>query len=168
MIRRNLAWILFGLSFALNAFVIGGFFYAKHYGPPWGGERGGWIQRLDNDWPASLKLQDNQERAFRRAFREMRQRNAGRARELMQLRQQIVTELRKDRFDYAAIDPLIDRAAALRGDIQKDGIRTAEQMAETLRPEQRALFREAVIARTQAVLSPGGRPREPRMREERR
>jgi Spy/CpxP family protein refolding chaperone len=168
MIRRNLAWILFGLSFALNAFVIGGFFYTKHYGPPWGGGRGHWIQRLDSDWPASLKLQDDQERAFRRAFREMRQRNVVRSRELMQVRQQLVTELRKDKFDYAAIDPLIDRAAALRGDIQKDGMRTAEQMAEALRPEQRALFREAVIARTRAVLSTRGRPREPRMREERR
>jgi hypothetical protein len=157
MIRRNLAWILFGLSFALNVFVIGGFFYTKHYGPPWGGERGRWIERLDNNWPDALKLDQNQERAFRQAAREMRLRNAGRVSELAQIRQQIVTELRKDTLDYGLIDPMIERAAVIRGDIQKDGIRTADQMAAALRPEQRERFREAVIARTQAVLGPGGR-----------
>lgn len=168
MIRRNLAWILFGLSFALNVFVIGGFVYTKHYGLPWGGERGRWIQRLDDNWPDALKLDESQERAFRQAFREMRQRNAARVGELAQIRQQIVTELRKDELDYTLVDPMIERAAALRGDIQKDGLRTAGQMAAALRPEQRQRFREAVVDRTIAVLGPGGRSRKPRAAEDRR
>lgn len=158
MIRRNLAWILFGLSLVLNIFFVGGFVYARHYGPPWAPGHAPWQQRVDAKWAEELRLDADQQRTFREAFREMRQRNAGRVRELMQVREQLVAELRKDKLDLAAIDPLIERTTVLRSDIQKDGLRAAEQVAATLRPEQRAKFREVMIART---MGPGGRMRRP-------
>ncbi len=82
MIRRNLAWILFGLSLVLNIFFIGGFVYAKHYGPPWAPGHAPWQQRVDAKWAEELRLDDAQQRTFREAFRAMRQRNAGRVRGL--------------------------------------------------------------------------------------
>jgi hypothetical protein len=91
----------------------------------------------------------------------MRQRNFARMRELRQIRDRVVVELRKERTDFTVVDPLIDRVTTLRGDIQKDGLRTADQIAITLRPEQRERFRELVIART-LVPGTGGRPGGPR------
>ena len=160
MIRRNLAWILLGLSVVLNVFFVGGFVYAKHFG-----EHAEWERRVDANLPSDLNLDPGQQRTLRQSLREMRQRNFARLREIMQVRERIVAELRKDKTDFAAIDPLIDRATTLRGDIQKDGLRTAEQIAATLRPEQREKFRELVIARTMA---PGGRPGLRRQPDERR
>lgn len=153
MIRRNLAWILLGLSLVLNIFFVGGFVYARHFGPPGGGDRGQWERRVDANWPGELKLDPGQQRTLRQSLREMRQRNAPRLRELAQVRGQLVAEMRKDKADVGAIDVLIDRATALRGEIQKDGFRTADRIAASLRPEQRDAFREAVIART---MGPGG------------
>jgi uncharacterized membrane protein len=158
MIRRNLAWILFGLSLVLNVFFVGGFVYARYFGPPWGAHAGPWqSQRIDARWTEDLDLDATQQRTMRDAFRAMRQRNADRVRELMQLRRQLVSELRKDRLDPAAVDPLLDRTAQLRAEIQKDGLRTADQFAATLRPEQRDRFREKVIARAMAFHAPGSR-----------
>ncbi len=154
MIRRNLAWILFGLSLVLNIFFIGGFVYAKHYGPPWAPGHAPWQQRVDAKWAEELRLDDAQQRTFREAFRAMRQRNADRVRELMQVRETLAAELRKEQPDFAAIDPLLERSAALRVDMQRDGIRAAEQIAATLRPEQRAKFREVMAAK---ALGPGYR-----------
>ncbi|TWT05628.1 Spy/CpxP family protein refolding chaperone [Reyranella sp. CPCC 100927] len=154
MIRRNLAWILFGLSLVLNVFFIGGFVYAKHYGPPWAPGHAPWQQRVDAKWAEELRLDDAQQRTFREAFRAMRQRNADRVRELMQVREKLAAELRKEQPDFAAIDPLLERSAALRVDMQRDGIRAAEQIAATLRPEQRAKFREVMAAK---ALGPGRR-----------
>ena len=162
MIRRNLAWILFGLSLVLNIFFVGGFVYAKHFGPPWAHGRAPWQQRVDARWADELRLDPDQQRTFRQAFREMRQRNAPRVRELAQLREQLTTEMEKDKLDFAAIDPLLERISALRLDIQKDGLHAAEQVAATLRPEQRAKFREVMIARTFP-----GRPGKRRAPEER-
>lgn len=159
MIRRNLAWILFALSLALNIFFVGGFVYAKYYGPPWGAARGPWQpQAVDARWLEALNLDPAQQRSFRQAFREMRQRNAERARELVQVRQRLLTELRRDKYDFATIDPLLERVARLRTDMQKDGLRTADQVAATLRPEQREKFREAVLARAMGPVGMGGRP----------
>jgi uncharacterized membrane protein len=158
MIRRNLAWILFGLSLVLNVFFVGGFVWAKYYGPPWGGHGGPWQSQRFERWSDELNLDAAQQRTVRQAFRDMRQRNAERVRELMQVRQQIVGELRKDKLDLKTIDPLLDRAASVRTDIQKDGLRTADQIEATLRPEQRERFRELVIARKLAFQRPGGRP----------
>lgn len=159
MIRRNLAWILFALSLALNLFFVGGFVYAKYYGPPWGSQRGPWqAPAADARWLEALNLDPAQQRSFRQAFREMRQRNAERARELIQVRQRLAVELRRDKYDFAAIDPLLERVARLRIDMQKDGLRTADQVAATLRPEQRERFREAVLARAMGPVGMGGRP----------
>jgi uncharacterized membrane protein len=159
MIRRNLAWILLGLSVVLNVFFVGGFVYAQHFGPPWAGGHPPWQpRRADARLVSELNLDPGQQHTLRQAFREMRRRNAGRVRELVQLREQIVAELRKDKLDPATIDPLLDRVAAVRSDIQKDGLRTASEIAATLRPEQREKFRELVIARTVPRPGPGGRP----------
>jgi Spy/CpxP family protein refolding chaperone len=159
MIRRHLAWILLGLSLTLNVFFVGGFVYARYYGAPWGAERGPWQpQRLDGRWLEELNLDPAQQRAFRQAFRELRQRNVERARELIQVRRRLMAEMRKDRMDFAVIEPLLDRAAKLRGDMQKDGLRTADQVSATLRPEQREKFREAVSMRALGMPGAGGRP----------
>lgn len=161
MIRRNLAWILFGLSLVLNIFFVGGFIYAKHFGPPWGGHPPWQAQRADARLIEDLNLDPGQLRTVRQAFRDMRQRNADRVREIMQTRQRLVAELRKDKLDMGAIDPLIERVAVLRSDIQKDGLRTADQISATLRPEQRERFREMLIARTAGLTGPPRRPRRP-------
>jgi uncharacterized membrane protein len=166
MIRRNLAWILLGLSVALNVFFIGGFFYARHFGPPWG-DGPGHFDRRDDATLADLNLDPGQQRTARQALRDMRQRNFARLRELRQVRERVIVELRKERTDFAVVDPLIDRVTTLRGDIQKDGLRTAEQISATLRPEQREKFREFVIART-LVPGAGGRPGPRRQMDERR
>lgn len=159
MIRRNLAWILFALSLALNIFFVGGFVYAKYYGPPWHANAGPWQpQNVDARWVEALNLDPAQQRTFRQAFRDMRQRNAERLREMTQARQRLIAEMHKDKFDFAAIDPLLERVARLRTDIQKDGLRTADQVAATLRPEQREKFREAMIARAAGPMGQGGRP----------
>ncbi len=160
MIRRNLAWILLGLSLALNVFFVGGFVYARYFDPPWG------HHRMEMKWRQELNLDPDQQRAVREAFREMRQRNRPRVQELRQLRRQLVDELRKEKLDFAAIDPMIDRAANLRSDIQKDGLRTAGEIAATLRPDQRERFREVVINRTLAFHGPGGRRKMRRQSDE--
>ncbi len=162
MIRRNLAWILLGLSVALNVFFVGGFVYARHFS-----ERPDWEQRVDANLPVELNLDPGQQRTVRQSLREMRQRNFTRLREIRQTRERLVAELRKERTDFGIVDPLIDRVTTLRGDIQKDGLRTADQIGATLRPEQREKFRELVIART-LVPGTGGRPGQRRQPDERR
>ncbi|MBL8674033.1 MAG: periplasmic heavy metal sensor [Rhodospirillales bacterium] len=164
--RRHLAWILLGLSVVLNVFFIGGFVQARYFGGPpqvfarEPGERRG-PQQVDV--PERLNLNATEARGFRDAMRQLRERNVGKARELLQLRERLLTEMRKEKPDFAAVDAMLDRAAVLRSDLQKDGLRTSDKVAASFRPEQRDRFMQFVIARTLNPGGPGGaRPMERR------
>lgn len=104
--RRHLAWILLGLSVVLNVFFIGGFVQARYFGGPpqvfarEPGERRG-PQQVDV--PERLNLNATEARGFRDAMRQLRERNVGKARELLQLRERLLTEMRKEKPDRKSV-----------------------------------------------------------------
>ena len=175
MIRKHVAWILLGLSVALNLTFIGGFVHARMTAQPGfpaefrpvvgtldpgnttlpqppaqtppgpGGRRQG---LAGPEVVRELNLDDGQTRALRQMVGETRRRSADKVREMAIQRDALVAELRKEKPDQRAMDMAIDRIASLRADVQKESMQAGLRFADTLRPDQRERYRQIILSRT--------------------
>lgn len=184
MLRKHLAWILLGLSAALNVAFVGGFVHARYFAEPSpladlrpGPGVSAPMPTIGRPGPGAtpqelvreLGLNDGQVRSLRQMIAESRRRALPVVREMAQQRDVLVGELGKDRPDAAVIDRALDRIGQLRAQLQKDAVHAALRYAETLPVEQRERFRRVMVQRAMGLpgLSPGPRdgrraPPEPR------
>lgn len=168
MLRKHLAWILLGLSLALNVAFVGGFVHARYFAepPPLAD------LRLGAGTPApiptigvpksvpspqgaarELGLDEGQMRGLRQMLAEQRRRAVPVVREMAAQRDALVVELAKDRPDAAAVDRALDRIGQLRIQLQKDNVQAALRFAETLPAEQREGFRRLMVNRAMGMQS---------------
>lgn len=168
MLRKHLAWILLGLSAALNVAFIGGFVHARYVAEP--------VPLVDSrpiSWPTGptqiptigkpvpapspqeaareLGLSEGQMRGLRQVLAEQRRRAAPVLREMTAQRDALVVELGKDRPDAAAVDRTLDRIGQLRTQLQKDNVQASLRFSETLPAEQRERFRRLMINRAMGM-----------------
>lgn len=171
MLRKHLAWILLGLSAALNVAFIGGFVHARYVAEP--------VPLVDSrpiSWPAGptqipnigkpapgpspqeaareLGLNEGQLRGLRQMLAEQRRRAMPVFREMTVQRDALVAELGKDRPDAAAVDRALDRIGQLRTQLQKDNVQAALRFADTLPAEQRERFRRSMVNRAMGLQQP--------------
>ncbi|MBV9835057.1 MAG: periplasmic heavy metal sensor [Alphaproteobacteria bacterium] len=164
MVRKHLAWILLGLSLALNVAFVGGFVHARYFAEPSpivdlrpGSGLGSPAPMPTVSKPGpgpspaeiarELGLSDGQMRGLRQMIAEQRRRAGPVVREMVQQRDLLVAELGKERPDAAIIDRALDRIGQLRTQLQKDGVQAALHFAETLPAEQRDKFRRVMVNR---------------------
>ncbi|MBM3620377.1 MAG: periplasmic heavy metal sensor [Alphaproteobacteria bacterium] len=171
MLRKHLAWILLGLSAALNVAFIGGFVHARYVAEP---------ASLVDSRPISLPtgptpmptigkpgsgpspqeavrelgLTESQARGLRQMLAEQRRRAMPVFREMTAQRDALVAELGKDKPDAAAVDRALDRIGQLRAQLQKDNVQAALRFSETLPTEQRERFRRAMVNRAMGLQQP--------------
>ena len=131
--------VLLGLSLLLNAFVLAGFVFHSWIEPPpprHAGGPGRWgnpLEALAQD----LKIDDTQKKELQPLFDQYVNARRERFRDIAKIREAMTAELEKSPFDMAKIDSLVDQMMALRVDLQKQNLRTIDQLAQKLRPEQR-------------------------------
>lgn len=155
------------LSLLLNTFVIAGFIFRGWIAPPGGHEhmampppppgappRGSPVDMLLDE----LRLSDDQRQMLRPVLDAHAAGRRERGREIQRLREQVSEAYRKAPLDPARIDPLIDQLARLRGDQQKDTLRTLAQIEERLTAEQRGRFHELLAERLAGPPRPPGGP----------
>lgn len=171
MLRKHLAWILFGLSAALNVAFIGGFVHARYGAEP--------VPLIDSrpmslptgptqmptigkpgpgpspqEVARELGLTEGQMRGLRQVLAEQRRRAVPVVREMVVQRDVLVAELGKDRPDAAAVDRTLDRIGQLRTQLQKDNVQSALRFSETLPAEQRERFRRLMVNRAMGIQQP--------------
>jgi uncharacterized membrane protein len=173
MLRKHLAWILLGLSAALNVTFIGGFVHARYVAGP-----APLVDSRPLSWPTGpapgptigkpgpgpspqeaareLGLNESQMRGLRQMLAEQRRRAAPVLRDMTAQRDALVAELGKDKPDGATVDRALDRIGQLRTQLQRDNVQAALRFSETLPAEQRERFRRAMINRAM-----GMQPRRP-------
>lgn len=155
------------LSLLLNTFVIAGFVFrgwiappgahdhmASPPPPPGGPPRGSPVDMLLDE----LRLGEDQRQALRPLLDAHAAGRRERGREIQKLREQVAEAYRKAPLDPARIDPLIDQLTRLRGDQQKDTLRTLAQIEERLTADQRARFHELLAERLAGPPRPAGPP----------
>jgi Spy/CpxP family protein refolding chaperone len=155
--------VLLGLSLLLNAFVLAGFVFHSWIEPPpppprYAGGPGRWgnpLEALAHD----LKVDDAQRKELQPLFDQYTNARRDRFHDISKVREEMTAELQKPSFDMAKIDALVDQMMALRVDGQKQNLRTIDQMAQKLRPEQRAELHKILAERY--VRPPGQRPPRP-------
>lgn len=179
MLRKHLAWILLGLSAALNVAFVGGFVHARYFAEssPLADLRPGLGPGTSAPMPTintppagqtpqqlvrELGLNDGQVRSLRQMIGESRRRALPVVREMAEQRDALVAELGKDRPDNAAIDRALDRIGHLRAQLQKDAVHAALRYAETLPAEQRERFRRVMVQRAMGLQGLPGGPRDGR------
>lgn len=152
--------VLLGLSLLLNAFVLAGFVFHSWIEPPpryavgprrWGNP----LEALAQD----LKVDDAQKKELQPLFDQYTNARRDRFHDIAKVREEMTAELQKPSFDMAKIDSLIGQMMALRVDGQKQNIRTIDQMAQKLRPEQRDELHKILAERYGRP--PGQRPPRP-------
>jgi Spy/CpxP family protein refolding chaperone len=149
--------VLLGLSLLLNAFVLAGFVFHSWFEPPpprYAGGPGRWgnpLEALAHD----LKVDDAQKKELQPLFDQYVNARRDRFHDIAKVREEMAAELQKPAFDMAKIDALVDRMMALRVDLQKQNLRTIDQLAQKLRPEQRDELHKILAERY-------GRPPRPR------
>lgn len=171
MLRKHLAWILLGLSAALNVAFIGGFVHARYIAEPvplsdprtislpTGPTQ---IPNVGKPSPGpspqeaarELGLNEGQLRGLRQMLAEQRRRAMPVFREMTVQRDALVAELGKDRPDAAAVDRALDRIGQLRTQLQKDNVQAALRFADTLPAEQRERFRRSMVNRAMGMQQP--------------
>ncbi len=164
MLRKHLAWILLGLSVALNVAFVVGFVHARYFAEPSplvdlrpgsGVGAPAPMPTINKPGPGAspqevareLGLSDGQLRGLRLMIVEQRRRAVPIVREMVQQRDVLVAELAKERPDATVIDRALDRIGQLRTQLQKDGVQAALSFAETLPAEQRNRFRRVMVNR---------------------
>ncbi|MCW5733529.1 MAG: periplasmic heavy metal sensor [Enhydrobacter sp.] len=171
----RLAQILLGLSLLLNCFVLAGFVYRSWIAPPH------WPARVDGPPPGApgfgspldalakdLELDDAQKRALKDLFERYSAERRERYREIQKVREATSAELQKSDFDMTKVEALVDEMARLRGDQQKENLRSIAQLSPHLRPNQRDELHKILAERYGGGWpgrgSPGGpgAPRPPR------
>jgi Spy/CpxP family protein refolding chaperone len=152
--------VLLGLSLLLNAFVLAGFVFHSWFEPPpprYAGGPGRWgnpLEALAHD----LKVDDAQKKELQPLFDQYVNARRDRFHDIAKVREEMAAELQKPAFDMAKIDALVDRMMALRVDLQKQNLRTIDQLAQKLRPEQRDELHKILAER----YGRSPRPRPPR------
>lgn len=171
MLRKHLAWILLGLSAALNVAFVGGFVHARYVAEapslidsrpislPTGPTQ---MPTIGKPGPGpspqeavrELGLTEAQMRGLRQMLAEQRRRAMPVFRDMTVQRDALVAELGKDKPDGAAVDRALDRIGQLRTQLQKDNVQAALRFAETLPAEQRERFRRAMVNRAMGLQQP--------------
>jgi Spy/CpxP family protein refolding chaperone len=155
----RLPWVLFTLSFLLNLFVLTGFVYRTWIAPPRFEHR---MSSGPRPSPfSSLSQELNFDDAQRAALKALVDANANarqqHLRDLQQLREEFLAELRRPQPDAARLDQLVDRTHDLRGEQQKAYFHMLAQLAPQLRPDQRERLQTIMAER----LGASGRPSSP-------
>lgn len=160
----RLTQFLLALSLLLNCFVLAGFVYRTwiappelpRMGPPPG--RGGPLEMLSQ----ALKLDEAQRKALHASFEKYAEQRRSRFHEIQQIREQMVTELKKPEFDMTQIDSLVDQMSKLRTEQQKENLASIAELAGQLRPDQRQHLHEILAERFGPPTGhPPGGPRPP-------
>ncbi len=142
----RLTQVLLALSLLLNCFILAGFVYRSWIDPPhWQGRMGGPPPGPPGARPASpldalsqdIKLDDSQKKALQGMFEQYSTTRRDRFREIQKVREAMSAELQKPEFDTPKIDALVEQMTRLRGEQQKENLRSISQLAPHLRPEQR-------------------------------
>lgn len=153
----RLIQLLLALSLLLNAFVLAGFVYRSWVAPPFPhhvpasppppsagpGQGGGPLEQMAND----LGLDDKQRQALRDVFDKYQADRRKRFQEIQGLREQTGNELRKREPDWAKVDGLIDQLVKLRGDAQKENLRSMLALEPHLTPQQRDKLHDLLAER---------------------
>ncbi len=164
MLRKHLAWILLGLSAALNVAFVGGFVHARYFAepPPLAGVgpvtpvpmpaigKAGPVPS-PQEVARELGLNEAQMRALRQVLAEQRRRAVPAVREIATQRDALVAELAKEKPDPAVVDRALDRIGQMRTQLQKDNVQAALRFAETLPAEQRDRFRRLMVNRAMGM-----------------
>ena len=165
---------LLALSLLLNTFVIAGFVFRGWIAPPpppfehappplppGAGPRPSPIDMVMHE----VGLSEAQRQALQPALDTYAAGRRERGREIAKLREQVSDAYRRLPLDPSRIDPLIDRLTVLRGDQQKDTLRTLVQIEQKLASEQRERFHRILADRLVGPPprpggpgGPGGRP----------
>lgn len=182
MLRKHLAWILLGLSVALNVAFVGGFVHARYFAEPApladlrpgvGPGAPAPMPTISKPGPGAspqevareLGLSDGQMSGLRQMLAEQRRRAAPLAREMVVQRDALISELGKDKPDGALIDRALDRIGQLRTQLQKDNVQAALRFSETLPAEQRERFRRLMVNRALGQQGPPNRRQPPAERK---
>jgi uncharacterized membrane protein len=131
---RRWLWAALAASLALN--ILAGGYIA---GALWPRERPG-PERLARE----LNLSPAQRQAFDAHLRDMRADNRRYREETRPLLQQAWRELAKPQPDQAVLDRLFDEGSAKRRALQQENARSLRSFLETLEPDQRQHFIEAL------------------------
>jgi Spy/CpxP family protein refolding chaperone len=140
----RLTQLLLALSLLLNCFVLAGFVYRSwiappplpaRMGPPPPGPPG-FLNPLDA-LSKELELDDRQRQALKEVFDHYSAARRERYREIQKVRDATSAELQKPAFDMTKVEALVDEMARLRGDQQKENLRSIAQLSPHLRPDQR-------------------------------
>lgn len=170
MLRKHLAWILLGLSVALNVAFVGGFVHARYFAEPSpldlrpGAATGvsapiPQIGKAPGPGPTpqeaarELGLNEGQMRGLRQMLAEQRRRAVPIVREMAAQRDVLIAELRKEKPDSAMVERTLDRIGQLRTQLQKDNVAAALRFADTLPAEQRERFRRLMVNRAMGLQS---------------
>ena len=163
----RLPWVLFTLSLLLNLFVLTGFAYRTWIAPPSFERRmppppPGGRPSLFSSLSRELSLDDAQ----RTALKAITDANAAdrqqHLRDLQQLREDFLTELRGPQPDIARLDQLVDRTQTLRSEQQKAFFHMLAQLMPQLRADQRerlqTILAERMMIGGRSSGPPGGPP----------
>lgn len=170
MSSSRITQVLLGLSLLLNAFVLAGFVFHSWVEPPRGRFAGGppppGGPRFGNPLEAlahDLKADDAQMKDLQPIIDKYTSYRRERFHDIGKIREAMTAELSKPAFDMAKIDGLVDQVTGLRADLQKQNLRTIDEMATKLRPEQRTELHKILADRYgRPPQMPGGGPRPPR------
>jgi Spy/CpxP family protein refolding chaperone len=161
----RLPWVLFTLSFLLNLFVLTGFVYRTWIAPPRFEHRmpappPGGRPSLFSSLAHDLDFDDKQREAMKVLVDANASSRQQHFRDLQQLREEFLAELRRPQPDVAHLDQLSDRTQALRGEQQKAFFHMLAQLAPVLRPDQRERLQTIIAERMGPRPSggPGGGP----------
>jgi Spy/CpxP family protein refolding chaperone len=157
----RLPWVLFTLSLLLNLFVLTGFAYRTWIAPP------SFEHRMPPPPPggrpslfSSLSRELNFDDAQRTGLKAITDANAAErqqhSRDLQQLRQDFLTELRNPQPDIARLDQLVDRTQTLRGEQQKAFFRMLAQLIPQLHTDQRERLQTILAERMMGGSRPPG------------
>lgn len=176
---------LLGLSLLLNTFVLVGFVYRSWIAPPFemqwpppprgapgkpgqagqpGGPRFNPVEMVAHD----LDLDAEQRKVMQGLFDQYAKERRHRLQEIQRVREQTAVEMRRTPLDMARIDGLVDQVSQLRGEQQKETLRTLTQLEPTLRADQRERLQRLLVDRVTPPPPPppsrppaGGPPRPP-------
>ena len=162
----RLLQVLLGLSLLLNTFVLVGFVYRSWIAPPFemdwpppppprgapglpgqpgqpGGPRFNPVEMVAHD----LDLDAEQRKVMQGLFDQYAKARRDRLKEIQRVREQTAVEMRRTPIDMARIDGLVDQVSLLRGEQQKETLRTLTQLEPTLRADQRERLQRLLVDR---------------------
>lgn len=149
----RLTQLLLALSLLLNAFILAGFVYRSWIAPPFehpvpppppqGQRWAGPLELMAHD----LGLDDKQRQALKDVFDKNQAERRKRYQEIQSLREQTGEEFKKSTVDMSKVDALIDQVARLRGESQKENLRSILDLEPQLTPQQREKLHQVLADR---------------------